>query len=322
MVITFPQSSPEVQVEYDNNLYVNGDVLTVTMNQFDTLQIQSANFGDLTGTHIESNKPISVFSGNIRTSVQGSSRDHLVEQLPPVNSWGKKFHMVPIPDRTTGDILRIVAAADNTFVTVYFTTGSDLEFSMMKGEFQQLDVGSDQYITIVSTLPILCVQIVKSQASSSSPELADPAMILLLSEEQYSSDYRFALPSGVASADYLNFFMIAMEEVDDIDGLQVDGVNITIAFPNVAFTPFANSSYIGTHIELSGVGSHEIQHVNPSVKFSLGVYGAGDRESYAFPTKMYLDGVSMHLYIFKPLLHLHFILESVCDISFWFTHAQ
>ena len=33
------------------------------------------------------------------TSVKGTSRDHLVDQMLPVQTWGKTFGTVPIPDR-------------------------------------------------------------------------------------------------------------------------------------------------------------------------------------------------------------------------------
>ena len=54
--------------------------------------------GDLSGTHIKSTQKVAVLSGNIRTSVgQGSSRDHLVTMLPPIESWGNTYCTVPIP---------------------------------------------------------------------------------------------------------------------------------------------------------------------------------------------------------------------------------
>lgn len=56
--------------------------------------------GDLSGTMITSTQKVAVLSGNIRTAVgDGSSRDHLVAQLPPVESWGKVYFTVPIPGR-------------------------------------------------------------------------------------------------------------------------------------------------------------------------------------------------------------------------------
>lgn len=61
-----------------------------------------------------------MFIGNVRTFVSynnivtSGSRDHLVEQLPPVSSYGKKFAMFTTPERTVGDFFKIVASQDNT----------------------------------------------------------------------------------------------------------------------------------------------------------------------------------------------------------------
>ena len=39
-------------------------------------------------------KNFALFSGNTRTSVDGSSRDHLVEQMPPTVQWGYDYYTI------------------------------------------------------------------------------------------------------------------------------------------------------------------------------------------------------------------------------------
>ena len=65
---------------------------TILLNKVQT-------FGDLTGTHIDSDRDVVVYSGNIFTNVNGTSRDHLVDQMLPVHTWGRLFVTVPIPNR-------------------------------------------------------------------------------------------------------------------------------------------------------------------------------------------------------------------------------
>lgn len=69
---------------------------------------------DLSGTRIQSSAPVNVYSGNIRVKVSQvenganintGSRDHIVEQLTPVNTWGSVFNIQPIPGRTFGKCL-------------------------------------------------------------------------------------------------------------------------------------------------------------------------------------------------------------------------
>lgn len=71
----------------------------MTMNAFETFQVQatcpinkrdkkSSCPKDLTGSIIKASKPIHAFSGNVRAFVkagEGFSRDHLVEELVPVD---------------------------------------------------------------------------------------------------------------------------------------------------------------------------------------------------------------------------------------------
>ena len=61
-----------------------------------------------------------IFAGNVRTFVTydgiatRGSRDHLVEQLPPVSTYGTKFAMMTTPGRSVGDVYKIVCAENNT----------------------------------------------------------------------------------------------------------------------------------------------------------------------------------------------------------------
>ena len=69
--------------------------------------------GDLSGTRVQSSKPVNVYSGNVRalitevedpnvTDIDSGSRDHIVEQLIPVENWGREFNVVPVPFRIFG----------------------------------------------------------------------------------------------------------------------------------------------------------------------------------------------------------------------------
>lgn len=65
---------------------------------------------DLTGTLVKCSKPCHVWGGNIRALINkgsvfidGTSRDHVVEQLFPTNTWGQAFFVQPIRDRSVGE---------------------------------------------------------------------------------------------------------------------------------------------------------------------------------------------------------------------------
>ena len=89
MTYTTEQRSDLLQ---DSSIYLYFPVSYLFLQQVQTL-------GDLTATHIDSDRDVVVYSGNMFTSVNGTSRDHLVDQMLPVHTWGRLFVTVPIPYR-------------------------------------------------------------------------------------------------------------------------------------------------------------------------------------------------------------------------------
>jgi len=99
---------------------------TTTINKGELYQVQSKNVetinqGDLTGTYIKSNKPVALFSGSYSTTVPGDLGeccfDHLYEQIPPLQTWGRKFIAVPLKSREK-DTYRVLASEDNTTIRI------------------------------------------------------------------------------------------------------------------------------------------------------------------------------------------------------------
>ena len=214
----------------DNSTYCGGETFRITLNAFDTFQLQSS--GDLTGTKIVSSKPVSVFSGNVRTIVGGGiSYDHIVEQLPPADTWGTVFITTPTPNRTTGDFFKIVSSRDNTSLVVSLaldnsSTASQSETTYLlenAGDFAQVRIPSKPYACLRSTKPIQVFQIVLSQMSRYSDEEADPSLTVIPPVYQWMSDYYFATPSlGTQSFD--NFVSVVVESAQRA-GVLLNGVN-------------------------------------------------------------------------------------------------
>ena len=98
----------------------NGDFLNLTLDKFETFHVlQIKSNADFTGAHVISNKPIGMVSGNRKIPVPAKppgSADHLTEMMMPVDTWGKSFLTSSTPDRSLGDVFRIVSSEDNTTV--------------------------------------------------------------------------------------------------------------------------------------------------------------------------------------------------------------
>ena len=87
---------------------------TITIQKFQTFYIQ-VHGGDISGTRIMANKPISVFSGHECANVPLSSQlcDMLIEQILPIDTWGSEVVTIPLKTKG-GDIIKIIASQDAT----------------------------------------------------------------------------------------------------------------------------------------------------------------------------------------------------------------
>ncbi|XP_069114974.1 uncharacterized protein [Argopecten irradians] len=263
-------------VEWAGKEYRKGEEIHINLHRFDTFQLISK--GDLTGTRVTSDKPISVFSGNKKTKIgRGFSSDHIVEHLMPVTSWGKKFVTVPIPHRTVGDYFRFIASEDNTEIKI---TGGHTETIVLKkaGDFSQKNIPSNAYCLVTSDKAIFVAQFVMSQPSRFEP--SDPSMIIIPPVEQFASDYTFATPK-YSFGSYLNYFMFIIK-AEDSPGLRLNGK----PFPDdVRFNWIPGTGYVGGFISIPE-GSHNVRHVSPICIFGGYLYGRATLESYGFPTGM------------------------------------
>ncbi|XP_042297218.1 IgGFc-binding protein-like isoform X2 [Sceloporus undulatus] len=103
---------PKGAVTFQGKNYLRGSKLTVTLQPYQAVQLQSS--VDLSGTKIVSQKPVAVYSGHTCVSRQVQC-DHVFEQLLPVSSWGANFIVPSLPFNTEHDIV-YVSTSQNTRV--------------------------------------------------------------------------------------------------------------------------------------------------------------------------------------------------------------
>lgn len=181
-----------IRVEYEGKRYTDGDWLNITLQAYESFQCVSYDKADLTATYVTSSKPVAVFSGNIRTWVgESESRDHLAIQLPPVEAFGKQFPIVPVPGRTTGDVIRIIAPEPVTNIRIENSGVEYIEGGLVDN-YREVVIPSDVHTTITADHPILVVQISQSQQDDAEP--GDPTMLVVTATPQFASDYVFSTP--------------------------------------------------------------------------------------------------------------------------------
>ena len=150
----------------------------------------------MTGKHIKTSEPVAFFCLT-QGAVISSTGDHLMQQLSPINTWGKKFFVPiskPLASTNCGvDRVRIVASKNGTNITKY-GGGSLLNFDGAKnsllglnaGEFIEFEVNStnDAGCYIESNNRIGVCAFLKSGPSSGDNRRGDPAIAWLPAIQQ------------------------------------------------------------------------------------------------------------------------------------------
>ncbi|OEK04352.1 hypothetical protein BFP71_12785 [Roseivirga misakiensis] len=254
--------------------WIGGETQTINLNAGETYHIKSED--DLTGTFIRSIigsdricKKIAVFSGNKSTNVGdcGPTKDHLMEQMPPISAWGQEFLFVPLQGRSGGDLVKIVASTDGTRVNIEGIGNIDLD----AGEYY-FEETLDGIRSITSNEPISIGHFSRSQGCDDMP--SDPFMILLAPTEQGINAVNFsALPTFRSTTHY----MTLVAPSADLRNITFDGVDITSEF-----TVQGNAAYATLQFQQ---GNHRLTAENGVLPY---IYAFGDEESFG-----YLAGASL-----------------------------
>ena len=283
------EDSTEVTITPSAATYFNGlDVQTITLNAGQVYLVQSSlmeDNPDLSRSHIKSNKPIAVFSGQQRARVPhvangvNVSRDYLAEQMPPVDSWSNEAIVVPFPTPTNlepsniyYDKLRIIAAYDNTELYV----GGVLLTILNRAEIYEANLINPQHI--IANAPIMAAGYKRSSQmnAQNSTFRGDPLLQIIPTTNHYVESYRFITIQAYENGSkvYDEHYITIIAEPDNIPSLRLNGNSINI---NI-FKPISGSSYLFAHIKVID-GTHSIWGDKP---FGLFVCGYGYANSYGY----------------------------------------
>ena len=215
--ITFKLSG-STYAKFNGRHFYNADVLRTTLNKLDTLQVQSE-LGDLTGTYVTSDKPVTVTSGCKCAFIpEGvTACDYLIEQMPPVTAWRHMYLTTALKTRANNRF-RVISSMDDNLIKI----GSVKSITLNKGEFYEHVDADDLALNVRGEKPILVIQY--SEGQSSDGQLGDPAMIIVPSQLDYGSESVFVTDDGVP-----NHYVSITIKTTDIDGLRLDGGSISYA---------------------------------------------------------------------------------------------
>ena len=307
IVASYGFGSAVAIAQHNETLLSIGTTLTpagmtnVTLQEAETFLIASTN--DLTGLTVMSNKPLAVISGHECTVVPTTIDycDHLVEQVPPVSSWGRQFATAPLKGRQSFEVFRVLASEDSTVVVANCTSGdpeteSTNTYQLGEGSFAEFNVPSDQYCFIQGSANILVLQYATGFTTDS--VTGDPSMIIVPAITQYCNQY--SLPT-IQSSDgrynfthYMNIFI--PRAFYQLDQIFID--NQPLNNYSLNFTTIEQDGHpmvYAAQVDLS-TGVHTIYHTNPAATLGVVMYGFGQYESYGHPGGLRLtQGVVLHM---------------------------
>lgn len=241
---------------------------------------------DLTGSKVISNKPIAVFAGHQRALLPVelrnviSSRDHLIEQMPPLSSWGKSAILTPYPQppglTTFGtDLYRVLAAYDSTEVFI--------------GGVRKKILSAGQYYTdtllipaeLKASKPVLVSQYKRTSTGVGgvgTQAVSDPFMMIIPPKEQFMLSYRCinAQARGGSSRApvYSQQYIIIVAPQTAVSDITLDDYPVSSA----NFLPIAGSDFMVATMSVTD-GTHSLRASEP---FGIYVFGYGQVNSYGY----------------------------------------
>ncbi len=198
-------------------------VYEATLSAFDVLNLETGGFNaDFTGSVIDADGPIAVFSGSEAADAPHFSKladrrccaDHLEDQLDPLRTAGKIFAIAHTPSRTravkqAGAKIDVVPEPDYVRFVAASTKGATIKTTLPKpddeihlgarGDFREVTVYQD--FTAVSSDPVSVAQVMSSQDAAGVKRGlpgGDPSLLIEPPIEQFRADYVFLTPDKYA----------------------------------------------------------------------------------------------------------------------------
>lgn len=297
-VILATEDSTIVNIIPKNETQYNSkNTQTITLNKGEAYLVQAkitrtSLKTDLTGSEVHSDKPVAVYAGHQRATIPNDSiysnpsRDYLIEQMPPLQSWGQNAILVPFvqPEYVTkvkNDLYRILAANDNTELYI-----NDVQKTILnKGDFYEGELTEVCYVR--ASAPILVAQFKKTSeftAVSIPFSSGDPFEMLIPPIEHFTNNYKVvniqARQNSTSDIVYTEHYLTIVAQDTSLSTVILDGTPV----PSDSFKTIPVSNYRYANIRVND-GVHTI---SSDSNIGVYVYGYGEANSYG-----YLGGMSM-----------------------------
>ncbi|XP_069062266.1 IgGFc-binding protein-like [Pleurodeles waltl] len=262
----------QVNITVSGSLVVDGiryqDKQTVAITLAPQEVILLSDTNDLTGTRLVSSTPVAVFSGNKCYTSSAGACDIVVEQLYPVQSWGKQFVIFPLMTKDTKDRIIIIAARPNTTVDLY-TEGTTRQYHLQPGSQVRVDLQNGM---LVNSTESIMVGYLFQGSNSPLGFIFDPFITTVPPNSFSRRYYKF-----VTQAFYYNYLLIVSHSSSSSSDFLLDHRPLS----DYVLTVQHLEGLTGWEVNLGKVGGqHEISH--QSETFGIYVYGVESYISYGY----------------------------------------
>jgi hypothetical protein len=261
---------------------IAGGAFDVVLDEGDVAQVAvAAENASLTGTRIESDRPIAVFTAHECAFVPADKYacDHLEEQMAGLRLWGKTFvaARVPprIPESPETSLWQIYASEDDTTVTLEVPAGATGvpagPLQLDRGELVEFytagNIAAPGDFYVEADKPIAVFNYMTGYENmDGAPQIGDPAMLQLGPVEQFLDRYVLLVPSQW-TWDFLVITRPGGEAVE-VDGVPVDDALFFDA---------------GGGFEVARVAVEDgVHEVSGSAPIAVAVVGYDTADSYAY----------------------------------------
>jgi hypothetical protein len=248
-----------------------GVPFNITLNQGETYMVRgqasTSYSADQTGSIISSTLPVAVFSGNECANIPQfyAACDHIVEQMPPLSTWGESFITRPLDGRLYGDTWRFLSSENGTSLSINGVVVATLNF----GDFYETILTSSSYVT--SSNPILAAQFSNGQGWDG--VVSDPFMMIIPPYQQFLGSYIFSTP---ASGFVTNKFTSAVQ-TSGVGGMLLNGNPLNPA----SYLPVGSTGYSVAAFPLV-INTSYILSNSGAVPSGLYLYGFDSYDSYGY----------------------------------------
>ena len=275
-----------------------GNSIDVTLHRAETLLI--AYVSDLTGTKVTSNRPISFFCGDQCTNVPSGVPycDQIVEQLPPVEVWGRQFATAPLKMRMSFDVFRFVASENTTTVSISCVLSNGTQgyvdtFRLSEGGFADVQVRSTHFCWVKADKCILLLQFAVGQDADGIA--SDPFMALVPAVRHYTNTFTLPIVHSTFNdfTHYLNIIIPA--EHYQPDQIFLNGQSLqSLSLEFVAIVHNGETMAYATQVTVSAT-THTLIHGNSTGVIGVTAYGFAYHASYSHVGGMQLPQISQFM---------------------------